>query len=192
MYQIAIQNATGDRLELTENKDYIVTASGLSPENANIVTTTVANMPGAKYISSKKQKRNIVLMIYPQRDIETSRINLYKYISTGAWIRALFKNGTRNVYIDGYVESFETDLFARTQVAQVSILCPAPAFIDAQEMTVVNSVSTPKFSFPFYTLIASNLVPGGAGLDDIRCELINMTDTTLILNSDKLEESTLG
>lgn len=45
MYQIAIQNATGDRLELTENKDYIVTASGLSPENANIVTATVANMP---------------------------------------------------------------------------------------------------------------------------------------------------
>lgn len=166
--------------------------SGLSPENANIVTATVANMPGAKYISSKKQKRNIVLMIYPQRDIETSRINLYKYISTGAWIRVFFKNCTRNVYIDGYVESFETDLFARTQVAQVSILCPAPAFIDAQEMTVVNSVSTPKFSFPFYTLIASNLVPGGAGLDDIRCELINMTDTTLILNSDKLEESTLG
>ena len=131
-------------------------------------------------------------MIYPQRDIETSRINLYKYISTGAWIRVFFKNCTRNVYIDGYVESFETDLFARTQVAQVSILCPAPAFIDAQEMTVVNSVSTPKFSFPFYTLIASNLVPGGAGLDDIRCELINVTDTTLILNSDKLEESTLG
>ena len=131
-------------------------------------------------------------MIYPQRDIETSRINLYKYISTGAWIRVFFRNGTRNVYIDGYVESFETDLFARTQVAQVSILCPVPAFIDAQEMTVVNSVSTPKFSFPFYTLIASNLVPGGAGLDDIRCELINMTDTTLILNSDKLEESTLG
>ena len=183
MYQIAIQNATGDRLELTENKDYIVTASGLSPENANIVTATVANMPGAKYI---------VLMIYPQRDIETSRINLYKYISTGAWIRVFFKNGTRNVYIDGYVESFETDLFARTQVAQVSILCPAPAFIDAQEMTVVNSVSTPKFSFPFYTLIASNLVPGGAGLDDIRCELINMTDTTLILNAGKLDESTLG
>ncbi len=192
MYQIAIQNASGDRLELTENKDYIVTASGLSPENANIVTATVANMPGAKYVSSKKQKRNIVLMIYPQRDIETSRINLYKYISTGAWIRVFFANDTRSVYIDGYVESFETDLFARTQAAQVSILCPDPAFIDVQKMTVINSVSTPRFSFPFYTLVSSNLVPGGPGLDDIRCELINMIDTTLILNSDKLEESTLG
>lgn len=189
MYRIAIENASGNKLELTENKDYIVTASGLSPAEANIVTASVANMPGEKYVSSKKQKRNIVLTIYPQGDIETSRINLYKYISTDAWIRVYFENDTRNVYIDGYVESFETDLFARTQAAQVSILCPSPAFIDTNSNTIVNSAISAAFTFPFYTLWAHNLA---YNFDDIRCDLVEITDTTLLLNKGMLDSGTLG
>lgn len=192
MYQIVIQNSRGDKLDITDGRNYETTASGLSPVSANIVTTTVAGMDGARFASSKRQKRNIVLMIYPMRDIEANRLLLYRYICTKKWIRTFIKNGTRDVYIDGYVESFEADLFDKTQVAQVSIICPKPEFIDIQDNMYEINNSDSLFYFPYYTLIANNLVPGGLALDDIRCELISqISSDSLVLGKSQLDKGTL-
>lgn len=189
MYQIAIQNEDGNRLNLTDGNDYAVTASGLSPVNANIVTASVAGMDGTKYVSAKRQSRNIVLMIYPQRNIEENRIQLYRYISTKKWIRVFFENDSRNVYIDGYVESFETDLFDNIQVAQVSIICPIPAFIDVSESQSTISTATSNFYFPFYTQLAENIMPA---LDDVRCDFVSISKETLLLNTGQLNINKLA
>ena len=192
MYQIVLQNSKGDRLDVTDGRDFETTASGLSPTAANIVTSTVAATDGVRYVSAKRDKRNIVLMIYPLRNIEANRIRLYRFCPTKNQLRVCFKNDERDVYIDGYVESLEADLFASMQAIQLSIICPLPAFIDAHENVTMISNSKPEFYFPFYTLLAHNLVPGGQGLEDTRCELISpISDKSLILNKGLLGIGTL-
>lgn len=156
MYEISVENKYGERLQLTQTPNYITKATGLSPVNSNIITATVANYGGERYVSSRKQKRNIVLTIYPQEPVEYNRINLYKYIKSSGFIRVYFKNNTRNVYIDGYVESFEDDLFEQTQTAQVSIICPQPNFIDMASNEVGNSSITAGFYYPFNTEIVQS------------------------------------
>lgn len=150
-YKLIIENKYGSQLQLTGNRNYKVKATGLNPVAADIVTATVANYDGEIYKSAKKQKRNIVLIIFVQEPVETNRINLYKYINSKDWIRLYFKNGARDVYIDGYVESFELDHFAQTQTAQVSIICPQSNFIDMRPQEATNGEITKGFSFPFYT-----------------------------------------
>lgn len=166
MYQIEIENKYGDKLGLTNNPNYNVTATGLNPVKSNIVTATVANYGGERFVSSRKQKRNIILNIYPLEPVEVNRINLYKYIRSDDFIRVYFKNNTRNVYIDGYVEAFELNHFEQTQIAQVSIICPQPNFIDVNSNYVNNSDVVKSFHFPFNTLIAANYIKGGQSLID--------------------------
>ena len=159
MYKVIIENKYGEQLQLTDTPDYITKVTGLSPVTSNIITSPVANYGGERFVSSRKQKRNIVLTIYPQEPVETNRINLYKYIKSDDFIRVYYKNKTRDVYIDGYVESFDLDLFERTQRAQVSIICPQPNFIDMSSQTVDNSSTIKQFYCPFNTeLVEGTLV----------------------------------
>lgn len=155
-YQIKIENKYGDQLQLTDNPNYKVKATGLSPVDSNIITASVANYGGERYVSSRQQKRNIVLTIYVCEPVEKNRINLYKYIRSHDWIRVYFKNGTRDVYIDGYVESFELDHFSQTQAAQVSIICPQPNFIDINTNEAFNSRSNKNFYLPFNTSVQAD------------------------------------
>lgn len=60
-YELIIENKYGNQLKLTDNPNYNVIVTGLSPVTSNIITTSVANYSGEKYITSRKQKRNIVL-----------------------------------------------------------------------------------------------------------------------------------
>lgn len=155
MYQIKIENEYGDMLELTHNPNYIVTATGLSPVKSNVITKQVANYGGSKYQSSKAESRNIVLTIYVNHPVESNRLNLYKYVKSGRPIRVYYKNRTRNVYIDGYVEAPECDLFSRTQTLQVSIICPQPNFIDVDKVNIGNSEYLDNFNFKFKTEVLS-------------------------------------
>lgn len=169
-YKITIENKKSEKLELTNNPNYDVKATGLSPMTSDIVTTPVANYGGAKYVTSRNQTRNIVLTIFVKAPVEANRINLYKYIKSKEWIRVYFKNNTRDVYIDGYVESFECDLFSQTQTAQVSIICPKPQFMDIDADVEKVSTTQGAFSFPFY---ANDSEPVAFSIYDARATLIN-------------------
>lgn len=158
MYEITIENKYGDKLKLTGNHNYTVKATGLSPVSSNIVTSTVANYGGERYVSSRQNKRNIVLTIYINEPVESNRVELYKYIKSDDQIRIYYKNGARDVYIDGYVESFETNLFEQIQSAQVSIICPQPQFVDVLGKTVRLSSNIELFTFPFYANEAAPIV----------------------------------
>lgn len=192
MYEITIENRYGEKLCLTDTSDYITKATGLGPVNSNIVTTTVANYGGEQYVSSRKQKRNIVLTIYVRNQVEENRIKLYRYIRSHDWIRVYYKNGTRDVYIDGYVESAEVDLFTQTQTMQVSIICPQPNFIDIHGNNVDNNNVAKGFYMPWYTLLTTNLVRGGADLICPDNVLLPKDERLLILGSGRLDNSILG
>ena len=156
MYEISIENEYGEKLKLTNNPNYTVTVTGLSSVMSNIITSPVANQNGERFVSSRQQKRNIVLKIYINSPIEANRIALYKYIKSHRFIRFYYKNGSRDVYIDGYVESFENDLFAVPQSAMASIICPRPPFIDVNATEQQISCHVNKFSFPFSIIADKN------------------------------------
>ena len=64
-------------------------------------------------------------------------------------MKLYFKNKNRNIFIDGYVETFENNLFGITQQPQISIICPDPFFKQLGKSTIEFSNTISLFEFPF-------------------------------------------
>lgn len=150
MYTLIIENHKGEKLQLTQNPNFNITnIDGLSPPTANINTAINANFDGSTYKSSRLNERNIVIELTIEGDVESNRISLYKYIKNKQKCTMYFSNATRNVYIDGYVESFDCNLFEDKERAQISIICPKPYFRDVEEESTGFSSVNAMFEFPF-------------------------------------------
>lgn len=150
MFTLKIENRFGDVLELTHNKNYVVSSvEGLNPPKAKINLSDVVGMSGSLFNSSKTEMRNIVLTVLPQIPVEKNRLALYKYAQTSQWCKIYYSNGSLDVQIEGYVETVEGSLFKRPQSIQISILCPQPYFEDLNE--IFNDISSllANFEFPF-------------------------------------------
>lgn len=151
MYQAKIQNANGEVMLLTndEAKYQILSIQGLNPPQAQINTTAIVGLDGAKFNSSKLDTRNIVITIKINGDVETNRLALYNSFITKKWCRFYYSNDTRNVYIDGYVNNVECDLFTNSETAQISIICPDSYFKALTEIITDISNIRGLFKFPF-------------------------------------------
>lgn len=147
MLRLIVENQYGEQLDFSKVTDYRVKITGLTPGSATINTTKIATKDGSKFNSSTLNERNIVLTIYPCNNVEQSRINLYKYIRLKQYIKLYLKNGRRDVWIEGRIETVDGDLYESPQMLQVSIICPDPYF---KSLTLANygfSVVKPAFSF---------------------------------------------
>ena len=150
MLNVVVENKYGDKLNLSSDKDYqLLQVTGLTPPNALINTSKIATKDGSQFNSSTLDNRNIVLTIAPRGNVESSRINLYKYIKSKQYIKLYLTNGSRKVWIEGRVESIDGDLYENPQKLQVSIICPDPYFKAENEEIVSFSVVTEMFTFPF-------------------------------------------
>lgn len=149
MLHLAIENEYGEQLDFTTTNNYLVKVTGLTPSSATINTSKIATKDGSKYKSSTINERNILLNIYPVNSVEKNRVNLYKYIRLGKYIKLYLKNGVRDVWIDGYVENIEGDLYEAPQMLQVSIICSDPFFKSRNQQNVYFSTIIPLFTFPF-------------------------------------------
>lgn len=150
MLTVTVENKYGESLNLTNNADYaLVQVGGLTPPTATINTGVLATKDGSVFNSSRLNDRNITLMIVPRRKIERTRVSLYKYIKSKQYIKIWIKNGLRDVWIDGYVESVEGDLFENPQKIQVSVICPDPYFKSRETIVTSFSKVTAGFTFPF-------------------------------------------
>lgn len=151
MFTLKIENIKNTILELTQNEDkyQVLSVKGLNPPNAQINRSTVAGLDGSKFNSSKLEERNIVITLKLNGDIETNRINLYNYFNTKQWCKIYYKNESRDVYIEGYVETCECDLFTNNEIMQISIICPNPYFKGMEEIVDDISKSIAAFEFPF-------------------------------------------
>lgn len=157
--KLIVENEKGEKLNLTNNSSYIVAqTTGLTPVNASINTTTMALGDGSVYNSSRLSERNITMTIVPRKDIEKSRINLYQYIRTKRYIKIYITTKMRDVYIEGYVESMEGDLYENPQKLMVSIICPNPFFKDVEKNVVNFSNVTKMFEFPFALPTAGDII----------------------------------
>ena len=123
MFKFSVQNDKGEALELTDNPNYnVVKITGLTPAGCTINTAAVTGMDGEELNSIRINKRNITITIIPEYPIEENRNLLYRYFPEKKKIRLFYENDTRSVYIDGYVESMEIDLFVIRETFQISIL----------------------------------------------------------------------
>ena len=150
MYTLIIENERGEQLELTHNKNYdVLEVLGLNPPTAAINTANVAGYDGARFNSSRVEQRNIVITLNIRYPIEANRLALYKYFRVKRYIKIYYKNGSRDVFIEGYVESFENNIFTQLQQPQISITCPNPFWKSIKETYVDFSNLSALFEFPF-------------------------------------------
>lgn len=181
MFTCKIENTKNNILTLTQNEEnyQIISITGLTPPSSQINTSKIAGLDGTQFNSSTLNERNIVITIKINGDVEKNRINLYSFFRNKEWCKFYYKNGTRDVYIEGYVESFDGDLFTNREIMQISILCPNPYFKDAEE--IINDISKAlgAFEFPF-AINTSDPIP------------FSTVDTTRITNVNNDSESETG
>ena len=152
MYTLIVENAYGEQLELSNNPRYSITGiTGLSPADAQINLTKNAGFDGSTYNSSYVGERTISITMRINSPAEENRILLYKYFKTKSPVKLYYKNGVRDVYINGYVQSEPISMFDTKpkEIAQISILCPQPYFVRTDDDLQTFSGVEPLFEFPF-------------------------------------------
>ncbi len=150
MFTLTAERPDGQRLTLTEYRSaYSVTYTGLGPVGADVLTSSLGMVDGEKFNSSRVGRRNVVLTVTISGNVEQNRIRLYGFFRPKMAVKLYYKNGTRNVYTEGVVESFECDQFTAMQRAQISIICPQPYLIGAEEIVQDISGVLALFEFPF-------------------------------------------
>lgn len=150
MLQVIAENKYNEQINLTQNGNYaLLSVGGLTPPAATINTAVIATSDGAVFNSSRLGTRNIVLTIAPLNSIETNRINLYQYFKAKQYIKLYLENNTRSVWIEGYIEHIDGNLYTEKQQLQISIICPDPYFKDTTTGLYTFSNVIDLFSFPF-------------------------------------------
>lgn len=141
MLKIIAQNSVGSQLRITQSTDYqLVSVTGLTPQGADVNTSPFATKDGSIVTGTRLTDREIVLTLQPlNAKVETGRINLYTYFQLKRFIRLYITTTNRSVKIDGYVSNINIDLNGNPQMAQITIKCPNPYFLDT-------TVSTTYFS----------------------------------------------
>ena len=150
MYTLIAQNKYGEVLELTHNQKYTISnIDGLYPPEGVINTANTAGMDGSVYNSSYLDDRSITITLAINAPAEENRLNLYRYFKTKYPVRLYYRNGARDVYIDGYVSKFTVEYFEKKQIAQIGIKCPMSLFRSTTETLTDFSSLENMFAFPF-------------------------------------------
>lgn len=128
--------------------------TGIGPEKATINITEIASRDGGHFNSSRKEVRNIVINLKFQEtkelpSIEEVRHQTYKFFPLKRKVTLTFLTDIREVWIEGYVEANEPDIFNKSEGCQISILCPEPWFIGRSPQYSYASGHEGMFEFPF-------------------------------------------
>lgn len=186
MFNLRIENTSGQSITLTQNESnfQVYQIDGLNPPTAQINVSTIAGMDGSKYNSSRLNERNLVIYVKLRGNVEANRLLLYSYFPTSQWCKIYYENGSRNVYIEGYVETNEVNSFTNNEIMQVSIVCPNPYFKDAQLIIDDISKVIQKFKFPFSININEPIPYSTIELEQVK-NIVNASEseTGLIINA---------
>ena len=149
MFTLSVENQYGNSLQLTQNSNYdVLSVTGLTPASATINMDTVAMSDGTAFNSSRVNNRNIVITLGYRGSVEANRIALYQFFRPKQYVKLYYSNDNRDVWIEGYVETFEGNLFELGQKAQISIICPNPYFKDVNDITTDFMAVTNLLEFP--------------------------------------------
>lgn len=151
MFTLILENSRGRQLKLTQNeaKFQIDNVTGLNPPAASIsLSENIGD--GDEFVHERTGSRNIVINMAIKGIVEQNRLELYQCVQNGKYIKLYLSTNSKNVWIEGRVESTEIDSFQQLTTCQISVICPDPWFKDVEE--TINSINTvhPKFHFPFH------------------------------------------
>lgn len=110
---------------------------GLGPVKAEITSTPFATGRGELFQGSSTGKRNIVMTLglnpdWENQTMSTLRQLLYRYLMPEQWTKLRFiSDHLPTCDIEGYVESFEPNMFSQDPEVQISVICPKPDFIES-------------------------------------------------------------
>lgn len=152
MPYFSIENEYNNNLQLTQNEKrwQLTSVTGLNSPPAAIYSSVVPTFDGERFNSARLEARDIVITLAINGDAEANRMALNKVILPKRYIKIYYQNKSLNVYIEGYVESFEYDVFADNKiVAQASIICPDPYWRDQEQSEAVMTPVVDLFEFPF-------------------------------------------
>ena len=150
MYSLILENEWKQQVELTHNEDnwQVTNVDGLNSPPAVISSSTVAGFDGAKFSSSRLDVRNIVITFVINGNVEKNTIYLNSIVMPKRAIRVYYRNHSKGLYVNGYVESFEYNKFSQKVEAQISIICPQPYWMDEEASETVLSYVISLFEFP--------------------------------------------
>lgn len=153
---ITVTNYRGESITLTlsrpEESGFIVKSiTGLGPGTATINTTETVTNDGGLYNSSRLSKRNIVISLgyFWKGSIEDIRHLAYKYFPIKSKVTLLIETDTRELEIEGYVETNDPNIFSNAEGSDISIICPDPYFRSREVKTTVFRGLEALFEFPF-------------------------------------------
>lgn len=135
---VQVRKSNGQQLELplwSADSGYSVREiTGLDPVKATIVTSAFASMDGEQYQSSRREKRNILMLLgmelgYSDKSVRELRNYLYNFFMPKEQVVISFIDDIGVTFnIEGRVESFDAPLFIKEPRATISILCFDPDF----------------------------------------------------------------
>lgn len=172
-----VENEYNKQLRLTQNEDkwQLTSVTGLNQPPAAISTSVIPNFDGARFNSSRLETRNIVITLAIKGNVEKNRLELNSTILSKRFLRVYYKNNSLDVYIDGYVELFEYDIFAQGVMAQISIICTNPYWIDNNKNITEFAHCINLFEFPFS--IPEEGIPVSERIDNNTIKVYNNGDT---------------
>lgn len=161
MYRLVIENEFGARLIFGETEPFaIVEIEGLAPPEAVININELALLDGGRFNSAHLQTRQLNIAFAIQFDAEKNRLEAYKVLRVKRKVRVYYESELRNVYIEGYIQTVDVAHFDAMQTCTVSIICPRPYWIGAQEIINELSYITDMFHFPFASTASPEITFG--------------------------------
>ena len=164
LLSVNVLNPSNDELimELTnpEASGFTIRSiDGIGPTKSNINVYDVPSIDGGLFNSARTQSRNITLKLgfewiklgdHTTPLIEDARHLSYKFFPLKRKIRLEFVTDYRTLYIDGYIESNEPDIFSKDETTVISVICPDPNFYAKDtEYGYINYTNQNELEFPF-------------------------------------------
>lgn len=194
IYSIDAQNPKGEILKMSlkspeKSGINVIKVTGISPIGADIYSVPFASVDGAIYAGARVPSRPIVLTLGMYEEdlgngrkstIEESRLKTYNFFRIKENVRLTFHTDHRDLFIDGYVESNEVDIFSDRETADISVLCVDPWFYATGRSSRNISGITNAFEFPFESVQGSSYWADLIEFGDITVD----TRTTLFYEGD--------
>jgi hypothetical protein len=176
---LKVINSRGSMLNLPLEDDsagfQVQKIEGLDPVKAILVSSSFAGMDGEQYHSSRREARNIKLTLglspdYGTQAVKDLRDLLYQYFMPKQTTQLIFhmydKFATdvfhefKDIYIDGRIESFDSELFVAEPSVDVSAMCFNPDFYEPD--TVIFNGNTVADTTTETTLAYGGTIDTGA------------------------------
>lgn len=164
LYSVNVLNPSNNKLEMEltnpEKSGFVVRKiDGIGPTKSNINVYDVPSIDGGLFNSARTQARNITLTLdfmwittddHTTPLIEDARHLSYKFFPLKRKVRLEFITDYRTLYIDGYIESNEPNVFSKEEQTIISVICPDPNFYSSDvQYGYINYPDQNELEFPF-------------------------------------------